>query len=258
MLETPTWAKAFAYFSAKLSAAGGLFLLFLLVAAGLDLYGWGEIASEPIIWCLLFGYSILFSLAADGIMLLARVRREKRMLLEVLLYASGGYLPFLLLSHNGANWFYVFIGLLGVACSLIFFGIYHFMRYKWPFSGVIAATLLILLIVLAKADLTITRQWEELRTDNGYEASFAYFRGEKAIAISLKHGETLRCDISWNPENDGGYGMRVLDDRGETVPLTDSGGHAFSFTADRSDTYWIAISGNKLKGSVSVKWTIEK
>ncbi|GGG61640.1 hypothetical protein [Paenibacillus radicis (ex Gao et al. 2016)] len=257
------WKKSFTYLSAKLAASGGLFLLFVLVTSGLDLYRWAEAASFLFFWILFYGYAFCFSITGDAVLLITRGSEGWFVLLKVMLHIIGGVLPFMVLgggftAGENESWpFILFFGFLGAICAVIYDAIFFFMRSKFPYTAIVAVTLLLLFIILSKADMTVTRDWKETQMDGSYEASFDYFRGKKAIKVELEQDQSLRFSVDWSPENSGGYGHHVLDKHDKLVPQYDTNEHGGTIRAEQAAPYRIVVTGDKLKGAVSVHWSVE-
>src|SRR5690606_16847696 len=100
----------------------------------------------------------------------------------------------------------------------------------------------------------------ETRTENTYEASFALFHGELKIPIHAAEGQTVTFSVEWHLENSGGYGMTVVDRQGDYTGMINLDGNRNgriarnSFTASRTGTYFIVLSGDQLRGGVTVTW----
>ncbi|MFF2091457.1 hypothetical protein [Paenibacillus sp. NPDC058174] len=128
---------------------------------------------------------------------------------------------------------------------------------RFSYTAIVALTLLLLFIVLSKADMTVTREWKAVQTDGSYEANFDYFHGEKAIKIALEKGQSLHFKVDWPSENSGGYGLHVLDKQGKLVPQYDATEYGGIIKAEQTEAYRIVVTGDKLKGALSVRWSVK-
>ncbi|MCA0758201.1 hypothetical protein KP806_24400 [Paenibacillus sp. N4] len=242
------------YLSAKLTGAGGVFVLFLLVAGGVDRVQWSELAQMRIWWIVFYGYAVVFSVLTDLASL--KAKPHIRYPLRMLLYTAGGLAPFFFW-FNGNVYAALFVGLIGVASAYTFYALSGTIKGKWPYSGAAAVLLLIILLVLSTSDLTIKKGWKEVRSLHVYEASFTLLHGEVKIPIEAVEGQTVTFEVDWGALGSGGYGMSVLDSKGDYTGMRDIGSGKHSFTAEKSAVYHIVLSGDRLRGSFKVSWEIE-
>ncbi|MFF2483064.1 hypothetical protein [Paenibacillus sp. NPDC058071] len=247
------------YFFAKLAAAGGLYVLVLLCIAGLDLYEWSSTAKSLFIWYLVYGFGIAYAAAADVVVRFIRAEPKAKAFIRYALYGMGGYIPFFFFHKSIVSIpFVVIFGTLGCICALFFAVADGVMRKSLRLSILVGLTLLALHLVLAGSDLSLTKNWTEVQTDRGYEASFEYFRGERAVPIQLGEGETIRFKINWTNRNYGGYGMSVKDGRDKAVSMQEHSDGSLSFRAERSGEYSIMLWGDNLRGAVKIDWDISR
>lgn len=242
------------YLSAKLIGAGGLFVILMLVTCGLDLYKWSELAQTGIWWIVFYGYAVAFSILTD--LASRNAKPHLRNPLRMLLYTAGGLAPFFVWL-KGNLFLAAFTGLIGVASAYTFYALSYMMSGKWPYSGVAAALLLTILLILSFSDLTVKKGWKEVRSLHAYEASFTMLHGKVKIPIEALEGQTVYFEVDWGPSNSGGYGMTVLDRKGNYTGMRETGGGKHSFTAEKSAVYHIVLSGDRLRGSFKVSWEIE-
>lgn len=246
------------YIAGKLAAAGFVFLLFIGVSSGFDLYGWSEKARIPGLWGIFYAYAIIYSIIVDVIT--RKAAQRFRIPLSLLLLTVGGFVPFLIIFHR-----YIVIaviaGIIGTLCAYVFYAISYYAKRKWPKSGVLAIVLLTLLLILANGDFTVKRGWIETRTENTFEASFTLFHGELKIPIEAAEGQTVTFSVEWHLGNSGGYGMTVVDRHGDYTGMIDLDGNRSgrtarnSFTASSAGTYFIVLSGDQLRGGITVAWS---
>ncbi|RXZ80630.1 hypothetical protein EBB07_17900 [Paenibacillaceae bacterium] len=255
-----SWQWWVNFVAVKLAAIGVVLVFFLLIAGRFNLYNMGDIMGSMMLWWIFYVYAVSYSILVD--LADAGMRRvsmkASRGFVVILLYIAGGYLPFFVwfrLSLLGS----LMIGFIGVLCSLCFFGLEHYLKVKWTwFKNVIAAlALLVVLLSITYVDFTTTRQWEEVRTDEAYEVTFAYFHGEKAIPIKLQRGQKLTFTVDLQKVY-GGRGSHVLDQRGRLVGLQEIGQGRMQFTAEQDAVYRIVVTGDQASGAVKVNWEIEE
>ncbi|NIK78923.1 hypothetical protein FHS15_004069 [Paenibacillus castaneae] len=257
MASEKRWIHVVDYLSAKLAASGVIAILFIFIGFGFDLYKWSEYVREPFFWAIFYGYAIIFSMIVDASV--SRLTYSNRILASLLLYVIGGFAPFIIM-FKSAVWAVCIAGVIGTLCAFTFYAVYYSMRRARPYTSVIAGLLLLLFILLATIDFSVKKQWTEARSETSYEASFTVFHGEHKIPIRLEKGQTLTFQVNWNNQNSGGYGMSVVDRKGEYVGLQRDAsvkGEKYSFTAARTDVYNIKLSGNHLDGGVKVKWEVD-
>ena len=246
--------RILAYASAKLTAAGSVFLTLMLITAGLNPVDLHQAIHTMPFWTILYGYGVLYSTGIDAITF--RLGPQLRVFVRVLLYIAGGYVPFFVLFWNHLE-YVVFIGIYGVVCALCFYGIDASMKRKWPLSGIAACVLLVVLSWLTLADHTRVEGWAEQRTESGFTATFDYFHGERAIPLSLRAGETLTLDVGFRIDGDGGHGFRVADRSGDSIGMEQLADDRLRLTADRDMEIRIMISGDRASGEVGVRWQIK-
>lgn len=258
MQHKKRWLHALDYISAKLVGSGFVSLLFIFVTSGINLYDWSEIVGNFYFW-FLYVYAILFSMLVD--LVLFKLKPAYRIAASLFLYILGGFAPFIVL-FKGELVFTFIAGTVGMICAFFFYATSFFMRGKRPYSTVVSILILIILVLLATIDFSVKKQWVEIRTDQTYEASFKEFHGEHDIPIRLEQGETLTFKMSWNKQNEGGYGMSVVDRKGKYVGLNNNtrdglGSDKYSFTAVKTGIYRIKLTGDHLNGGFKVIWEVD-
>ncbi|MFC4099098.1 hypothetical protein [Paenibacillus xanthanilyticus] len=248
------WTRAAAYASSKLAAAGTVFLGFLALTAGLDLVEMAELTREFPLWAFVYGYAVLFAVVVDAALWKLK-RSPAKAAFTLLLYILGGVLPFL--AWYPSQWLWVlFGGFYGVACSLTFLGAALIYRAWWPYSGAAAVLLLAASLYVSMADFTVTEQWSENRSADGYQAKFDYFHGKKEIPIELERGQTLFYRIDWRISNGGGYGYGL---KGEGVSSTNDvqdDGEWMGYQVDEPSTVRIVVTGRRAQGEFAIAWRI--
>lgn len=110
------------------------------------------------------------------------------------------------------------------------------------------------LLAFAWGDFTETRQWQEVRTPSSYEASFAYFNGEKAVPVPIPKGETALLTYSCTMKN-GGYGVRFTDV--QQAPGDPRETNKIRIRAPESGISTLIVTGDHAQGSFRVEWTVE-
>lgn len=243
--------RAAVYAASKLAAAGTIFLGLPVLLTNFDPYQMQEAA----LWLgVLQGYAIVFSIAVDAALLKLKRGPVKR-LVTLLLYILGGFAPFLFLFRD--DWMVIFIaGFVGVACSLAFLLADRLYRHaRWPYSVTAALLLVAGSLYIAFADHTTVKGWSETRSDDGVEAVFDYFHGEKTYPVKLEAGQTLAYSVAWQAE--GGYGTR-LDAKGGKYGGEDrhSGPPRIAYQAEKAATIDIVVTGERASGSFTIHWDI--
>ncbi|MCU6707984.1 hypothetical protein M6D81_04595 [Paenibacillus sp. J5C_2022] len=249
-----TGLRVIGYVASKLAAAGLVFLGFLGMMAGFQLYEMSELARQLPLWKYIYGYAVLFSVVVDAMLYKCKAGPSK-IALTVLLYILGGYVPFLFWFPG--QWFLsLYAGVFGVACALAFLAVSHLFRVLRLYSAVAALLLLAGSIYISTTDFTVTEQWTETRTADSYQAEFAYFNGQKGIPVKLEKGQTLSYNIDWQITS-GGYGT-YLDAKGGTHTSTEQDGEAWliSYRVDMPSTVRIVVTGDQAQGALKVEWEI--
>ncbi|OMF18511.1 hypothetical protein BK133_30535 [Paenibacillus sp. FSL H8-0548] len=252
-MTLPRWSQVAAYAASKLTAAGLVFLAFLVIVGGFRLYEMSEITRQMPLWGSIYGYAVLFSALADAVLCKCKAGPAKKAL-TVLLYMLGGYVPF---------WFWfpgqwvlsLIAGLYGIICALAFLAATQLFRSRWPYSATAALLLLAVALYISLTDFTVTKQWTETRTADGYQAEFAYFHGHKEIPVKLEAGQTLSYYMNWQV-TDGGYGTH-LDAKGGTYENVTRGGEPqIAYRVNAPSTVRIVITGDQARGALTVVWEI--
>jgi hypothetical protein len=220
---------------------------------GFDRYDMSEITRQLPVWWFIYGYAVLFSVGVDAVLYKCKAGPAK-MAFTILLYMLGGYIPFLFWFQG--QWFWsLFAGLYGVSCALSFLAATHLFRARWPYSAAAALLLLTMALYVSLTDFTVTKQWTETRTADGYRAEFAYFHGHKEIPVKLEAGQTLSYHINWQV-NEGGYGTH-LDAKGGTYENVTRGGEPqITYRVNAPSTVQIIITGDRAQGKLTVVWEI--
>ncbi|WP_020616528.1 hypothetical protein [Paenibacillus daejeonensis] len=247
--------RILAYASAKLTAAGTIFLTLMVITTGLNPVDLQQTIHAMPFWTFLYIYGVLYSISVDAVTF--RLRPQLQAFVRVLLYIAGGYVPFFVLFWNHLE-YVVFIGLYGVVCALCFYGLDTSMKRKWPLSGIAACVLLVVLSWLTLADHTRVEGWTEQLTESGFTATFDYFHGERAIPLSLEAGETLTLQVNFRMDGDGGHGFRVADRSGDPIGMELLADDTMRLVTERDMEIHIMISGNRASGEVEVRWHMEK
>lgn len=249
----PRWSEVAAYAASKIAAAGLVFLGFLVIVGGFDRYQMWELTRQFPLWGYIYGYAVLFSAGVDALLCKQKAGPAK-MALTVLLYMLGGYVPFLIWFPG--QWILsLFAGFYGIACALTFLAATHLFRGLWPYSAA-AAILLAGAVYVSMTDFTVTKQWVETRTADGYHAEFVYFHGQKEIPVELGMGQTLSYRIDWQVTNGGGYGT-YLDAEGGTYTKDIRDGEAWiAYRVKAPSTVRIVVTGDRAQGALTIEWEI--
>jgi hypothetical protein len=248
-------SKIIPYVITKLSGAGlslSVFYTFLLLLSGFDMYKFVEEISKWSYWIIFFGYGIVCSVVID--LLTSKITRIT-LTLKILLYVIAGYAFFIIQELNAST---LFAGTVGAICALIFyFGTYASKKTTlFPYVFVIAVPLFF--IILMNYDFTEKIQWTEVRSDSTYTASFDYFNGKHEIPIRATKGQTITISIDVTNTNGGGYGFHVLNEKDKLVGMIEESGGKMKINAQNTGVYRIVLTGDDLKGSFKVVWSIEE
>ncbi|PQZ56631.1 MULTISPECIES: PPC domain-containing protein [Bacillus] len=259
--------STFSYILTKLTATFLLLLLIstlLLTTSQQTLYsflaGLRELLYVPFI-PLLALYAIFCSICIDKLNLKTHTRLKR-----LCLYIFCGYLFFLpfLIFKEAALIQFLFLGSIGAVCSLFFYLCtviatkFNWIQYFVP-SIMLIIFITINLIDLAKIG-TSKEQWIETKTENSFEASFQHFSGEHKVPIELKRGDILEFTVESPSENPNGYmrDIRMASEfEEEENYLASNGPNTYQFAAIKTGTYYIIVSGNKLKGKLKIDWNIK-
>lgn len=253
-MSTPRQSQVAAYAASKLAAAGIVFIGFLAIVGGFDLYQLSKLTREFSLWGYIYGYAVLFSAGVDAVLYNRKNGPSKRVF-TVLLYMLGGYVPFLFW-YPGQWIFSLFAGGYGVACAMAFLAANYLFRRWWPYSAAAAILLLAGAVFVSTSDFTVTKQWTESRTDKGYHAEFAYFHGQKEIPVELEMGQKLSYKIDWHVINGGGYGTYLDAEGGSYTNVTRDGETWISYQVKSPSTVRIVVTGNRAQGALTIKWEI--
>jgi hypothetical protein len=248
------WSQVAAYAASKLAAAGLVFIGFLIIVGGFNLYEMSEITRQLPLWEYIYGYAVLFSVGVDAVLCKCKAGPAK-IALTGLLYVVGGYVPFLIWFPG--QWILsLFAGVYGVACSLAFLAATQSFRGWWPCSAAAAMLLVAGSVYISMADFTVTKQWTETKNADGYRAEFALFHGQKEIPVELGMGQTLSYHIDWQVTNGGGYGTR-LDAKGGMYTKDIMGGEEWiAYRVKEPSTVRIVVTGDRAQGALTIRWKI--
>jgi hypothetical protein len=247
-------AKAAVYAASKLAAAGTLFLGLPALLTNFDRYEMQEAARFLWLGGALQGYATVFSIAVDGALLKMKAGPAKRFV-TLLLYILGGFVPFLFMF--GQEWGIIAIaGFIGVACSLAYLLADRLYRHaRWPYSVTAAILLAAGSLYIAFADQTTVRGWSETRSDQGVEAAFDYFHGDKAYPVKLEAGQTLAYYVEWHAE--GGYGTHLNAKGGKYGgDGLDREPRRIAYQVGKATTIDIVVTGKRARGSFAIHWDI--
>jgi hypothetical protein len=246
--------QAMEYLAAKAAAGIVLFILFIIVAAGWDLYAWSELLHEWMWSSLIVGYAPVYSMVTDAV---AKLTRPKyRLSVQLLLYTLGGFLPFVI-------WFRVqffivlYAGLIGTVCAYVYLVLYLVLKKRGLYTLVAAAVALSILLVLFFHDFTVKRGWSELRGDTSYEASFSLLHGQISVPIEVEAGQLIEFSVNWQTSGGNGYSLKAPDGKYAGMePVGDFDSSTRRFTAEESGVYRIVLTGDRLTGRLKVEWSI--
>ncbi|WP_274652780.1 hypothetical protein [Paenibacillus humicola] len=239
-----------AYAASKLMAAGLVFMGFLVIAADFDGYRMSELTRELPLWEYIYGYAVLFSASVDAALCKLKAGASKIALI-VLLYMLGGYVPFLIWFPG--QWALSMIaGGCGAVCALVFLAVDRLFHFRWPYSAAAAILLFAGAVCVSTVDFTVTKQWKENRTAEGYHAEFGYFNGKKEIPVELEAGQTLSYRIDWQISS-GGYGT-YLDAKDGTY--TDAEQGSITYRVKKPSAVRIVVTGDHAQGALTIAWEI--
>lgn len=237
----------------KLAGAGFtvfVFFTFSLLQNGFDMYDFSESISSRFIWMVIYLYGVICALVID--FLEWKIPRIKKGI-KILLYVAFGYAFFL---YNGFNVITLIAGTIGALCSLIFyFGTNLSDRSKrTKFTCAIMVPLFF--IILLNIDFTEKKQWNEVREDSSFTATFKYFDGKHDIPITVEAGQTINISMEFDNRNGGGYGYHVRKQRGKLIGMTEVNEGVMKFTASDTGVYRVVVEGDDLQGRIKVNWKI--
>lgn len=248
------WSQVAAYAASKIAAAGLVFFGFLVIVGEFERYQMSELTRQIPLWGYIYGYAVLYSAGVDAVLCKHKAGPAK-MALTILLYMVGGYVPFLVWFPD--QWILsLFAGVYGVACALAFLAATHLFRGWWPYSAAAAMLLLAGAVYVSMADFTVTKQWTETRTADGYRAEFAYFHGQKEIPVELGKGQTLSYHIDWQVTNGGGYGTYLDAEGGTYTNDIRVGEEWIAYRVETPSTVRIVVTGDRAKGALTIEWEI--
>jgi hypothetical protein len=239
----------------KLAGAGfTLFVIFtfILLRSGFDRYEFVESISSGYIWMIIYLYGVFCSLMIDFLeWKIPRINKG----IKTLLYVAAGFGFFLL---NGINVFTLIAGTIGAFCSLLFyFGTYLSDRSKGT-KFAFAIFIPVFCIILMNIDFTEKLQWNEVRKDSSFTATFQNFNGKHDIPINVREAQTINILIEFVNQNGGGYGYHVLNQKDKLVGMTEVNEGVMKFTAPDTGIYRVVVKGDDLRGSLKVKWKIDE
>lgn len=242
------------YFISKFAAAGSIFLAFLIVPTGFDLYAMSDMTRELPLWPIFYGYAVLFAIAADIVRFKLR-NRVSGYLATITLYVAGGYVPFVGWTSE-INATSIVAGTVGACCSLAFLMLSAFFRKRPLYNMTAALALPLVLLIVSLSDFTIVKGLKDTYTSTGYEAKFTYFRGQIKLPVDLQRDQVLAFRVEWSDKIAGGYGHYVLDPNGRRTGMTNFGASSQVVHAMFDGQYRIVITGDKISGAVRVDWEI--
>ncbi len=234
-----------------------LFLFIVLLINGLSLFELSDLLQFFWFWLAFYPYAILASFVIDAILHIPK--SKSRRFLPFFLYIGFGFLPFLFFHQEIP--FMIIAGLVGAfAASLFFVGTLVATKNKW-LAVFFAIFVPCLLLFVAWNDFTKKENWQEVKTVSSYKASFDYFNGEHRIPFNLRENQEVTFYIDIHANNGGGHGLHVENEHGDFVPMETPPGtmdadNNISFIAEETGMYFIVISGNRLRGGITVNWNI--
>lgn len=240
-------------FSIKLAGAGfalTMFFMYLLFGEKFNLYNFVETISNWWIWAIIFFYGVFSSSIIDRL-------AEKWPIInsyKIIAYSLAGFLFFFIF---GISIFEVIAGVVGAIVAVIFFGGEWLAKHSKMFTTVFIIMPLFFL-VLMQFDFTIKKGWQETRNDKEYTATFKHFNGEHKIPFELEHGDVLTYTLQTNNANGGGYGNSFQSEDSHPMGQTLLDDTTLQVEIEKTGTYNIVLTGDKIAGSFIVTWTIEK
>lgn len=239
------------YLTKKLSAAGFLLSIFsvIIFTSSMELYDFSESMSVWFLWVMIYGYGILSSIVID---LLKFKMAFINVYIEVLLYLTAGFLPFVFIMDSP----YIFIaGFVGAFSAILFLAGHEFIKHKVT-KSVFAFVIPITFLVIANIDFTSKQNWQEETTDSSYSVSFDYFNGKHHIPVEAESGERIIFTIDFINEN-GGYGYSILNVDKDPIGMEILSDNKLMATAPKDGIYFIEIRGDNLQGKIEVDWKTE-
>jgi hypothetical protein len=252
-LQNQLRSKMIPYVVKKVAGAGfslAVFFTWMLLMSEFDLYQFVQAISNRVYWFIFFGYGVVCSVGID---LVTWKLSRARLPLRILLYILAGYAIF---NVGEVNAFTFIAGTVGALCALLFFlGTYvsgKSTRFAYTFA--FAAPLFFLLLM--HVDFTEKVRWTEEQRDSTYTARFEYFHGKHEIPIAAEKGQTITFAVDVTNANGGGHGFHVLNDQDQIVGMTEESGGKMKIKAENTGIYRIVFTGDGLKGSVTVTWSL--
>lgn len=120
---------------------------------------------------------------------------------------------------------------------------------------IFAIVIPILFIVISIVDFTEKQNWVEERNSSSFESSFDYFHGEHKIPIELTKSEVLTFQVEIYNENGGGWGYHLENEKGDHLPMKESG-ERLEYETVENASYYIVLHGDEVEGRFAVDWEI--
>ncbi|MEO4054744.1 hypothetical protein [Solibacillus sp. CAU 1738] len=241
------------YLSTKLAGAGfalTVFFMYLLFVENFNLYNFVETISNWWIWGIIFVYGIISSSIIDWLSKKWSIINSNK----IVAYILAGFLFFFIF---GISIFAVIAGIVGAIVAVIFLSGVWLAKHSKKFTTVFIIMPLFFL-VLIQFDFTVKKGWQETRNDEEYRATFKHFNGEHKIPFELDRGDVLTYTVNFYSNNGGGYGNSFQSEQRNLMGQTLLDDYTLQVEIEKAGTYNIVLTGDKLAGSFTVTWTIEK
>lgn len=253
-----TWKKVGNYLLVKLAGSGSLmaiFAFYILMNSRFHPYPLSETLSNASLWGIAFLYAPVCSIGIDGLTrrIRGRIQGRFRLAAKVALYFLAGYAFFL---YQSVSVISIIAGTVGAVCSLMYYAASAYAVHNRMYRFGMSLVLPLLLLAASNMDFSTKKNWAEQRTDSSYTASFDYFKGRQDVPIPAKAGQTITFEVKVDSKNGGGYGYRVAGERGTAFTMSEGGVNQLNIIVNKTGIYRIVLTGDRIQGSVEVKWTI--
>lgn len=246
-MQKPIWIESLRYTWDKLAGAGCSYCvlaLFYFFTSSSDPFRFVSYFGKLDLWLYIYAYGIACSVLID--LITWRVQSNK-LGLKIILYIAAGYPVFFFMS--GINKYSLFAGTVGACFSLIFY-----IGTKLSPKVISAVILPLLICLIVNLNFTIKTNWVDQQTASNYTANFEYFNGTHDVPIRLFSGQIMTYTVKVTDTNGGHYETSLINDRNETVKITDLNRNMKSLYVREDGLYRIRITGSELRGGIRVTW----
>lgn len=251
------------YLYEKLIGAGFSFSMFILVVFMMihfDLYELSATLQNPWIWIAFYPYAIGSSVLIDIILYVIPVLRNSSSAFKLMMHQLFGLLPFVIMMFPSIP-LIIITGIVGILCASIFYTGIKLVVRRNVIAFIFAMIIPIICTCIMSHDFTVKRNWQEVTSKDGYQVNFDYFNGHHTIPIEMEKGDIMNFQVEVYARNDGGWGNYVHGPHHDSIPMeivenNDLGDEQLRFTAKEKGTYYIVVTGTRLKGAIVVNWNI--